>query len=33
MEGELSDQSALAGVLNTIYELHLPVISVKCLNI
>jgi hypothetical protein len=29
LEGELSDQAALAGVLNTIYELHLPVISVQ----
>jgi hypothetical protein len=28
LEGELSDQAALAGVLNTLYELHLPVISV-----
>ena len=33
MEGELGDQSALAGVLNTIYELHLPVLSVKRLDI
>ena len=23
LEGELSDQTALAGVLNTLYELHL----------
>ncbi len=29
LEGELSDQAALAGVLNTLYEMHLPVISVK----
>ena len=29
LEGELSDQAALAGVLNTIYELHLLVLSVK----
>lgn len=28
LEGELSDQAALAGVLNMIYELHLPLISV-----
>jgi hypothetical protein len=28
LEGELIDQAALAGVLNTLYELHLPVISV-----
>ncbi len=32
LEGELSDQAALAGVLNTLYELHLPVLSVKLLN-
>jgi len=33
LEGELSDQAALAGVLNTLYELHLPVLSVKLLEI
>jgi hypothetical protein len=33
LEGELSDQAALAGVLNTLYELHLPVLSVKCMNL
>ncbi len=32
LEGELSDQAALAGVLNTLYELHLTVILVKRLN-
>jgi hypothetical protein len=32
LEGELSDQAALAGVLNTLYELHLTVISVKRLE-
>jgi hypothetical protein len=32
LEGELGDQAALAGVLNTIYELHMPVISVKRLE-
>jgi hypothetical protein len=31
LEGMLNDQSALAGVLNTLYELHLPVLSVECL--
>jgi hypothetical protein len=31
--GELSDQAALAGVLNTLYELHLAVISVQRLEI
>ena len=30
--GELSDQADLAGVLNSLYELHLPVLSVECLN-
>jgi hypothetical protein len=32
LEGELVDQAALAGVLNTLYELHLTVILVKRLN-
>jgi hypothetical protein len=32
MQGELADQAALAGVLNTLYELHLPVISVERLS-
>jgi len=32
LEGRLSDQAALAGVLNTLYELHLPVLEVKCLS-
>jgi hypothetical protein len=31
--GELVDQAALAGVLNTLYELHLTVLSVKRLEI
>jgi hypothetical protein len=30
LEGELSDQAALLGVLNTLYELHLPILSVLC---
>jgi len=30
--GELADQAALAGVLNTLYELHLPVLSVERLS-
>ena len=32
LKGELSDQAALVGVLNTLYELHLPVLSVLCLT-
>jgi hypothetical protein len=30
--GRLADQSALAGLLNTLYELHRPVLSVECLE-
>ena len=33
LDGELSDQAALAGVLNTIYELHLLVLSVTRLEV
>lgn len=32
LEGELLDQAALVGVLITLYELHLPVLWVKCLD-
>ena len=28
LEGELVDQAALSGVLNTLYNMHLPVLSV-----
>jgi len=31
LEGRLLDQAALMGILNTLYELHLPVLSVDCL--
>jgi hypothetical protein len=31
--GELADQVALAGVLNTIVELHLSVVSVERLSV
>jgi hypothetical protein len=31
--GELGDQAALAGVLNTLYELHLTILLVKRLEI
>ena len=30
--GCFSDQGALTGVLNTLYELHLPVVSVDCVD-
>ncbi len=29
LEGLLTDQAALSGVLNTLYDLHLPVLSVE----
>jgi len=32
LTGELPDQTALAGVLNTIHEMHLSVLSVECLK-
>lgn len=32
LEGELSDQAALAGVLATLYDLHLPLLSLQCLH-
>jgi hypothetical protein len=30
--GRLADQAALAGILNTLYELHLPVLSAEWLG-
>lgn len=30
--GRLPDQTALSSVLNTLYELHLPVVSADCLD-
>jgi hypothetical protein len=33
LEGELSDQAALAGVLNSLYELHLPILMVMRLGV
>jgi hypothetical protein len=30
--GRLRDQAELSGVLNTLYELHLPILSVECLK-
>lgn len=33
LTGLIPDQAALAGILNTIYEMHLPVISDKCIGI
>lgn len=33
LEGPLRDQAALSGVLVSLYELHLPVLSVNCLHV
>jgi hypothetical protein len=30
--GQVKDQAALLGVLNVLYELHLPLLSVKLVN-
>ncbi len=30
--GRLVDQAALAGILNALYELHLPVLSAECVD-
>ncbi len=32
LEGHLPDQAALSGVLNTLYEMHLPLLSVENLD-
>jgi len=32
LEGELADQAALSGVLNTLYQLHLPVILAQYID-
>ena len=30
--GRLADQAALSGILNALYELHLPVLSAECVD-
>ena len=32
LEGGLPDQAALMGVLDTLYELHLPLLEIICLS-
>ncbi len=32
LTGRMRDQAELAGVLNSLYELHLPILSVKIIN-
>jgi hypothetical protein len=31
--GRMIDQAALSGLLNSLYELHLPLLSVECLDV
>jgi hypothetical protein len=32
LTGELPDQSALHGILNTLLDLHLPILSTECVS-
>jgi len=32
LQGRVSDQAQLSGILNTLYELHLPLLTVKYLG-
>ena len=32
LEGVIKDQAELSGILNALYEMHLTVLSVKCLS-
>ena len=32
LQGRVSDQAELAGILNTLYALHLPLLVVQCLG-
>ena len=32
LQGPVSDQAELAGILNTLYSLHLPLLVVRCLE-
>ena len=32
LQGRVSDQAQLSGILNTLYELHLPLLAVKYLG-
>ena len=33
LQGHVSDQAELVGILNTLYELHLPLLSVQYLGV
>ncbi len=32
LEGCFADQAALSGLLNTLYDLHMPLLSVECMD-
>ena len=32
LTGRLPDQSALQGIMNTLFELHLPILSTECIS-
>ena len=32
LEGQLLDQAALTGILNTLYDMQHPLVSVECIN-
>jgi hypothetical protein len=32
IQGHLQDQAALSGVLNALYDLHLPLLNVECID-
>ncbi len=32
LEGHVADQAALSGLLNTLYDLHMPLLSVECMD-
>ena len=32
LQGRVSDQAELAGILNTLYALHLPLLALQCLQ-
>ncbi|MCP4454658.1 MAG: hypothetical protein GY809_24630 [Planctomycetes bacterium] len=32
LRGQLADQAALFGVMNTLYDMHLPILQVECLS-
>jgi hypothetical protein len=33
LEGQLLDQAALTGILNTLYDMQLPLVSVECIDL